>query len=374
MLSSFKSEWKPFEDLARSFAAKELAGKTEEHDRYPFGEFFHDVLDKAYEVGFLGIMLPGELGGAGGSIGTLCAVLAALCRVDSSPGGIVFTNALAQEILLAAGARDIAGEIFGKTTSAGGFLVAFPSYTHPSHQDNLPEYRRSGRGYTITGTVDLLVLGGLARRAIVPARNRSKQQHSFFLIDLDHEGVSKSEPVFTLGMHACPAVDVRLDRVRARLVGEEGKGGEYFDRVLPAMHIAAAAMNAGIMRGSLDEALAYARERFQGGREIIRWSEVSMLLAGMAVKADAADMCVTLACQALEQGDPGWSSRCAAAALHIHEIACKAVTDGVQILGGNGYMKDYGQEKRFRDARQVQSLLGSVPARKLDLIRKVSGA
>ncbi len=373
MLSSFKGDLKPFEELARSFAAKELAGKTEGHDRYPFGEFFHDVLDKACEAGFLGIMLPGDLGGTGGSIGTLCVVLGALCRADSSPGGIVFTNALVQEILLAADARDIAGEIFGKASSAGDFLVAFPSYANPAHQDNLPEYRRSGRGYSLTGPVDLLVLGGLARRAIIPARTGSGHQCSFFLVDLDHKGVLKSEPVFTLGMHACPAVDIRFDGVRARIVGEEGKGDEYFDRVSPALHVAAAAMNAGIMRGSLDEALAYARERFQGGREIIRWSEVSMLLAGMAVKADVAEMCVTLACQALEQGKAGWSSRCTASALHIHEIACEVVTDGIQVLGGNGYMKDYGQEKRFRDARQVQALLGSVPARKLDLIGKVAG-
>ena len=373
MLSSFKSDLKPFEDLARSFAAKELAGKAEEHDRYPFGEFFQDVLDKAYEVEFLGIMLPEDLGGIGGSMGTLGVVLDAVCRADSSLGGIIFTNALSQEILLAADARDIAGEIFGGASSAGEFLVAFPSYTHPAYQDGLPEYKRSGRGYTLTGPVELLVLGGIASRAIVPARAGSGRSCSFFLIDLDHKGVQKSRPVFTLGMHACPAVDVRLDRVRARLVGEEGKGDEYFGRVSPAMHVAAAAMNAGIMRGSLDEALAYARERYQGGREIIRWSEISMLLAGMAVKADVAEMCVIQACWALEQGEAGWSSRCTASALHIHEIACETVTDGIQVLGGNGYMKDYGQEKRFRDARQVQALLGSVPARKLDLIGQVAG-
>lgn len=72
-------------------------------------------------------------------------------------------------------------------------------------------------------------------------------------------------------------------------------------------------------------------------------------------------------------GGPGSSSYCISSALHVHEIACETVTDGVQILGGNGYMKDYGQEKRFRDARQVQALLGTVPMRKLGLIRRDRG-
>ena len=98
-----------------------------------------------------------------------------------------------------------------------------------------------------------------------------------------------------------------------------------------------------------------------------------MLLAGMAVKAEVAEMCVAQACLALEQEGKAWGSHCIAAGLHVHELACEAVTDGVQVLGGNGYMKDYGQEKRFRDARQVQALLGSSPMKKLDLIRELAG-
>ena len=139
------------------------------------------------------------------------------------------------------------------------------------------------------------------------------------------------------------------------------------------MNLAAAAMNAGIMKGSLDEALAYSKERFQGGREIINWSEVSMLLAGMAIKSDVAEMCVAQACQALEQKENNNGSAGISVALHIHELACEAVTDGVQVLGGNGYMKDYGQEKRYRDARQVQALLGAPPMKKITLVRSLAG-
>ena len=373
MLTSYKSELKPFEELAQSFAGKELARKIEEHDRYPFGEFFLDVLDKAYEVGFLGVTLPEELGGIGRGIATLCVILDGICRVDASLGGIIFTSALAQEIMLVAGAHALAEKIFPKASSAQDFLVACPSFSNPDQEDNLPEAARSGKGYTVSGTIDFLVLGGLASRAVIPARTERGAPFSFFLIDLDQEGIEKSGPVFSLGLHSCPAVDVTIKNAKARLIGKEGSGGIYFQKVSRTLHAAAAAMNAGIMRGSFNEAFAYAKERFQGGCEIINWSEVSMILANMLVKADVADLCVAQACQSLEQGSGQWDRHGIAAALHIHELACDVVTDGIQVLGGNGYMKDYGQEKRYRDAHQVQSLLGVAPMKKIAMIRELAG-
>ena len=371
MLTTINKDLKPFEDLAETFAAKELAKKVEEHDRFPFGDFFAGVVDKMFEVGFLGVMLPEKLGGIGSGISTLCVILERICRADSSAGGIIFTNALAQEIILACGSDALAKKVFAKASSASDFLLAFPSYMDPAHSGMLPSAVKKGREYALTGDLELLVLGGLAAKAVIPASTNDGSSWSFFLVDLKDTGIQKSEPVFTLGMHACPAVDVTMKEVRARLIG--ANGAERFKEVSAKMHLACAAMNAGIMKGSLKEALAYAKERFQGGREIINWSEVSMLLAGMAVKADVAEMCFAQACQAAEQGAAGNGSSCIAAALHIHEIACEAVTDGVQLLGGYGYMKDYGQEKRYRDARQVQALLGAAPMKKIDLIRELAG-
>ncbi|MCE5275736.1 MAG: acyl-CoA dehydrogenase family protein [Deltaproteobacteria bacterium] len=373
MLSSFNTDLKPFEELAGSFAAKELVKKVEEHDRHPFGPFFSDVLDKAYEVGFLGVMLPEELGGIGQDIRALCIILDSICRADGSLGGIIFTSALAQEVMLAAGAHKEAGKIFSKAASAKEFLVAYPSFCNPGQLVKLPHATKSGRNYLLTGEIEYVVMGGIASRALIPARIDDQAGYSFLLADLSDKGLEKSEPVFSLGFHACPAVDVTFKGVKARLVGEEGRGSVYFDAASRKMHVAAAAMNAGIMKGSFNEALAYAKERFQGGREIINWSEVSMILANMLIKANVADLCVAQACQAVRQENGQWGRHCMAAALHVHELACDATSDGIQVLGGNGYMKDYGQEKRYRDARQVQALLGIAPLKKIALIREAAG-
>ena len=370
MLISYRNDLKPIADLAQSFAARELAGKTEEHDRYPFGEFYDHVLDKAHEVGFLGAILPESLGGIGGDIGTLCVILQTICQVDGSLGGIIFTNAMSQEIMLAAEA-DLAQEIFPGAASPREFLVAFPSYTDPAQTDTLPKAVGSGKDFALMGHLEFLVMGNLARQAIIPARTGKGPSYAFFLVDLSATGVEKSDPIFSLGLHACPAVDINFQGAKARLVGTENGGHAAFEKASLAMNVAAAAMNAGIMKGSFDEALAYSRERFQGGRAIVNWSEVSMVLAGMSIKSDVAAMCITQACLGLDKSGDGGGSQYISSSIHIHELACEAVTDGIQILGGYGYMKDYGQEKRYRDARMVQALLGPAPMKKLAMIRRI---
>jgi alkylation response protein AidB-like acyl-CoA dehydrogenase len=73
----------------------------------------------------------------------------------------------------------------------------------------------------------------------------------------------------------------------------------------------------------------------------------------------------------LDTGVAGWEETARAVAIHVAEMASRATVDGIQLLGGNGYMKDYGQEKRMRDANQAQCFLGMAPVRKMDLINRI---
>jgi alkylation response protein AidB-like acyl-CoA dehydrogenase len=134
------------------------------------------------------------------------------------------------------------------------------------------------------------------------------------------------------------------------------------------MNAACAAMSLGVMKGSFEEAVAYAKERQQGGREIVNWSEVRRMLARMAVKMKAADMIVAELCRSAEGNEPGWEMGSRVAALFAGEASVELTRDGIQVLGGNGYMEDYGQEKRFRDAGQIRSLMGLAPIRELKLM------
>jgi alkylation response protein AidB-like acyl-CoA dehydrogenase len=372
MIAKMNPELKPFEELAASFAEKELAKKTEEHDRYPFGKFLSDVIEKAFEVGLFGVTLPEDMGGIGQSISALCLILDRICQVDSSLGGIIFTNAFSQEIMLEAKARNTLKKSLTGPKNGHEALIACCPYCNPAEVRKIPKAKKKGAAYVINGELEYLVLGGIAAKALIPARTNGSSSYSFFLIDLADKTVLKSPPVFSLGLHACPAVDLEMNETKGVLIGEESKGQACFLEVSAKMHAAAAAMSLGVMKGSLEEALAYSNERFQGGREIIKWSEIAMIIANMAVKVNVADLCVVQACQAIEKKSPGWDSQSVSAALLLQEMACELTTDGVQVLGGNGYMKDYGQEKRFRDAKQLQALMGIAPHKKLALIRKIS--
>jgi alkylation response protein AidB-like acyl-CoA dehydrogenase len=362
---------KPFQELADQFARNELAPQREEHDKYPFGPFFHGVITRAHEAGFFGIILPEYLGGIGQGTGALCVILDSISRVDASLAGILFTTALAQQIFMETAAPDTIRKIMGSASKAEEALIAFPSFANPSElAPSVFAQQEEGR-YTLFGTCDYLVLGGLARYGLVPARIHGRKGYSFFIVDLASPEVTKSGTVVSLGFHACPAVDVSIKDVEGTIAGDVGEGAALFERAAEKMHVAAAAIACGIMKGSFAEAQSYAKERFQGGREIVKWSEVRMILANMAVKVDIADMAVAVTCRAVDEKLPGWESKSRAAAIRIQDDACELTTDGIQILGGYGYMKDYGQEKRFRDAKQVQALLGMAPMKKLKYVEQV---
>ena len=111
MGGAVSEELEMIDGMARDFASGELVEGREDNDKYPFGPFFDGVLSKASEVGFFTIALPEELGGATRAVRALCTVLDDVCRADASLGGIIFTNALAQEIITQADDMEALGKL-----------------------------------------------------------------------------------------------------------------------------------------------------------------------------------------------------------------------------------------------------------------------
>jgi alkylation response protein AidB-like acyl-CoA dehydrogenase len=365
------AELRMLDEMAADFAAKELVEAREDHDRYPFLPLFEEVLVKAHEVGFFTLLLPEESGGGGQGITALCLILDDICRSDASLGGVIFTSALAQEVIVRAKGEALLPPAASGDHSFRETLIAFPSFDNPGETGKLPEATAKGKKFSLSGSIDYVVLAGLCGRAVLPARFEGEEDYSFFMVRLASSGIEISDPVFSLGLHACPACDLELKGVEADLVGQQGEGRSYFAAATDKMFLASAAMAAGVMKGSFTEAFDYSRQRRQGGWEIVNWSEVRMMLASVAIKCRVADMVLSEGCRAAESDEPGWRLGSRAAAIHLQELACDATTDGIQLLGGNGYMEDYGQEKRFRDAKQIQSLLGLTPLRRLDYIGRI---
>jgi alkylation response protein AidB-like acyl-CoA dehydrogenase len=371
MNQDFVQELSMIGELARDFSIKELDKEREEHDRYPFSPLFTDVIEKAFEAGFFSIFLPGDMGGMKQGLRALSLLVMRLGSSDPSLSGILITNALAQAILIEAGERDILAGKISAAKSPRECLIAVPAYINPVETKLSMTYKKDSSGYRLSGSMPYVVLGGISSAALVPAENPGVKGVSYFLFNLDESAIKKSEPVTSLGLRACPAVDLTCNDVPARLVGNEGEGDVYFKRAGDLISISASAVALGIMKGSFETALSYTKERFQGGREIIGWSEVRMILAEMATSLYTSRLALAGAIKGAEEKPPDWELSSRAAALFITDAAARLTTDGIQLLGGNGYMSDYGQEKRFRDAKQIQSFLGVFPMRKLGLVEEL---
>lgn len=372
MKSSEETEIKMLEKAASDFAKNELLPDREENDRYPFFPFFKQVLKKAFELDFFHVIVPEKMGGIGQGVRVLSKLLDHICQVDASLGGIIFTTIMAQEILIQSKSFDILEELVDQGNEVDSFLLAFPTFNNPSEITHAADLTKIGSTYFLSGNLEYVVLGGFSKQAIVPAINENSDL-SFVLIKLDDAKVNASKPVFSLGLHACPAVDLKFDQVEAKLIGQEGEGATYFKKSVDRLSVAAAAMSVGLMKGSLKEATIYAKSRLQGGRKIINWSAVKMLLADMLILTETADLALVEACLRVDKRESGWELTSQALAAHIQSNAVKVTTDGIQVLGGYGYMKDYGQEKRFRDAKHLQALLGLAPMKKLNVLNQMIG-
>lgn len=359
-----------FEQMVADFAEKELTDSRQENDRFPYVPLFDDVLKKARGVGFFSATLPEEMDGSGMSLTELCMMLEEISRVDASLAAVIFTDTFAKELLHRSGSLPSIASTLARGSDSYGPLVAFPTHDDPADCGRLMAEESAEGRWSVTGEAKYVVLATVAGNAVLPARTEGRE-YVLVLVDLSSEGVGASEPVPSLGLHACPAADLVLDAVPVTLVAPEGESAKCYRQVAGNMSAAAAAMAVGIMKGSLEEAVAYGKQRRQGGREIINWSELRRILARMAVKVKVGDMLLAEAVRSCEGEEPGWDLGAQAAALAIGESAIEVTTDGIQALGGNGYMEDYGQEKRFRDAAQVRTYLGLAPIRELELMGRV---
>lgn len=363
-------DFRALNEMARTFARKELLEHVHEHE-YPYSREITGVMETAGKNGLFGINLPMNWGGIGLGASALAGIVEEISAIDAGMAAILFTHAVALEIIAAAAMtnEESCRSIYELAAGPEGVPLAFQSYALPEEMD-FPEVSGKNK-HLLNGKLPFLVLGGTARYAVAAGARQKDKGFSYYLIDLSAAGVMKSDPVLTLGFQACQAVDTNLKDVPGLLIGTEGAGNIYFQKMLSAMSVPAAALSLGIMQGCFNEALDYAGQRWQGGRNIVEWSGVRMKLAEIAIQIDVAKSCLSGIRSAYNAGSSDANHPAVAAAIHISGLACGATSEGVQLLGGNGYMKDYGQEKRMRDAWQARSLLGMSSLKKMKYIERI---
>jgi len=348
----------PHIKLIRDFARKDCAPMALSND-IPLNTC-DALMQKAGEIGCFNLTEDYEI-----TPGLLAQILATISEVDASIPAMIFTHTAAWSILSEALDVSELSQFQNAIDETANIPLAFQSYSCLDEIDMPQAEERNGK-FFLRGKVSNLVLANKARFAVIPTRIKKSPGVTYFWVDLSDKSI-KLKAVATLGNHACGMGDLQLDQTPAILIGRKNKGAEYFDNIIGKMAMAAAAISTGIMNGSLKTALEYTAQRQQGGRLINEWPEVQALLGNMGAQVRTAESALHHLCGISNIKDSDFIRSACAAALQLCQMACYVTSDGAQLLGGYGYMKDFGQEKRIRDAVQTSMLLGLPAYRKTQL-------
>lgn len=369
-------EHKMIRAAAREFAQELKSGVIErdEHAKFPT-----DFVKQMGELGFMGIMVPEQYGGAG--MDTLAYVLALeeIAKIDASAAVIMSAhNSLVLFGLNEFGTEEQKQKYLKPLASGeklGAFALSEPEAgSDASSQHTLAEDK--GDHYVLNGTKNWITNGGNADIYIVIAQTDPDKGHR----GINALIVEKGMPGFTIGpkenklgirssdTHSLMFSDVKVPKENR--IGEDGFGFKFAMKTLDGGRIGIAAQALGIAAGAYDIALAYSKERKTFGKPISDHQAIQFKLADMEVDIEAARLLTYKAAWTKDQGLP-YGKIAAMAKLNTSEVAMRHTVEAVQIHGGYGYVKEYHVERLMRDAKITQIYEGTSEIQRLVIAREV---
>jgi butyryl-CoA dehydrogenase len=366
----------------RAFMENEVAGVIDEHERDH--RFPVDVVRRLGEMGWLGIPVPEEDGGAG--MGNLAYAIAVeeISRVWGSLGIIVAAHtSLGCGPLMIAGRAD-QKERFLRPMAAGEVIGAY-GLTEPSAGSDAGGTRTTARreetpdgdSWVIDGGKRFITNAGQAGTYVVTARTgttaNGDAEISAFIVPSTTAGFSIGRVEEKMGLHASATGELVFEGCRipaANLLGQQGDGFRMFLKVLDGGRISIAAMALGIAQGAYEAAVAYAKERQQFGRPIGTFQGVAFMIADMATELEAARALVYRAAWIKDQGrDYGVAA--AQAKLYASEVSSRVTNAAIQVHGGYGYITEYRVERFLRDAKLTEIGEGTSQIQRLVIARRL---
>jgi alkylation response protein AidB-like acyl-CoA dehydrogenase len=371
-------EQKMIQDMARKFAEREIkpvAAELDRTHRHP-----QDIVKQMGELGLMGVTIPDEYGGAG--MDYVCYVLSmieiskacASCGVIMSVCNSLYcfpvykygTEAQKQQFLRPVASGEHLG-CYGLTESGAG--------SDPAKMRTNAVL--DGNEWVINGVKKFITNGNVSRYCVLAAvteKDLGYKGISSFLIDLEntpgfHVGTVEDK----LGINASGTAELVFEDARIPQENLLGKRGEGFKQMLTTLdggRIGIASQAIGIGRAVLEEAIEYSKTREQFGRSISSFQAIQWKLADMATQLDAAEL-LTLRAAWLEQNGRSYEKEAAMAKLLASDTAMWAAIEGVQILGGYGYCKDYPMERHMRDAKITQIYEGTNEIMRLVISRNL---
>ena len=365
---------------ARRFADKELLPRAAEIDKT--GIFPRKEVDKLAELGFLGMAVPEQYGGAGFDNLSYAIAMEEISRGCASTGVIMsVNNSLVCDPIKKFGNEEQKKKYL-RALAPGQRLGCF-ALSEPGSGSDAAGMRttaiRDGDHYVINGTKNWITNGKEADVCVLIAHSDPSERHrgiSAFIVDREQSpyGIGKVED--KLGIKGSSTTSLVFEDTRvpvANRLGEEGEGFKVAMATLDGGRIGIAAQALGIARIAFEEALAYSRERKAFGKYIGDLGAIQEMLADMATDIDAARLLIWKAAVAKDKGER-YGNLSAMAKLYASEMSARVCHKALQVHGGYGYVKEYNAERHVRDARITEIYEGTSEIQRLVVARAVQKA
>ena len=350
------------QDIARKFAQARLAPKAAEREKA--GRIEADIINELGELGFLGMTVPIESGGAGADYVSYALALMEIAGGDGAVSTMMSVhNAPFLAILQRFGSPE-QKERWLEPAARGAFIGCF-ALTEPDTGSDAAAIkataRRSGDGYVINGTKQFITsarIGGATIVFAVTDAAAGKKGLSAFYVPQDTPGLTVGPPEHKMGQKASDTCPLTFDDVhvgRDALLGEEGQGLAIALSSLESGRIGIASQSVGMARAAFDYAARYALDRKTFGKALVEHQAVAFRLADMDMQLEAATQLTLNAARLKDAGLP----------------CLRETSDAIQILGGYGYLQDYPLERIYRDVRVCQIYEGTSDVQKINISREL---
>jgi alkylation response protein AidB-like acyl-CoA dehydrogenase len=355
-LTVLSEEESMFRDAVREFAETDVRPHVYEMDQA--AQFRPDLISKFFELGLMGIEVPEEYGGSGGSIFMAVLAIEELARVDASAAIYVDVhNTLVNNALLRRASSEQKSRYFPRLTSSllGAFALSEPG----SGSDAFAlatRAERKGDEWVLTGTKFWITNGAEAGLFIVFANadpSKGYKGITGYLVEKGFPGFAIGKKENKLGIRASSTTELILDGCvvpAENVLGPVGQGYKISIETLNEGRIGIGAQMIGVASGALQAATTYVKERHQFGKPISEFQAVQFQLAQMATDLEAARLMVYNAARLKDAGQP-FAQQAAMAKLLSSQVADRITSSCLELFGGYGYSKEYPAEKYYRDAK-----------------------
>jgi alkylation response protein AidB-like acyl-CoA dehydrogenase len=367
-------------ESAREFAEREIApgiaGRETTHD------FPREVVRKLGELGFLGMFIPAEYGGAGFDALSYILAIEEIARIDASVAVIVsVTNSVACYPIWKFGSDEQKKTIL--TELASGEALGAYALTEPQSGSDAANQKtraeKSAGGYVLNGAKSWITNAGEARWYVVMAMTdpaAGTRGISAFLVREDDAGLEIGKNEEKMGLHGSRTASLYFTNLAlpaSRRLGAEGEGFRIAMTTLDHSRIGIAAQSVGIARAAFEASVAHARTRETFGKKLYEHQAVAFQIADMKVQIDAARLLTHRAAWMSEHAPGKFSKESSIAKVYASE-ACNAVcARACQIFGGYGFSREYPVERYYRDARVTTIYEGTSEIQRMVIAKNVLG-